>query len=178
MPLGKVSPRQLKKKELQELERIVLDMAEQLIKEKKPELFLDLLTSSERVMVARRIQAAKMLLLGHSRDQIRKELKIGQTTIENVHDWLTRHFPEYRRIIREVAAKIVKREKQNEPVQVGSFRELRKKYPLHFLLFNLMLDDKDWGRARERYTAEGGYNVITEVIPDPIKKNGRRGARK
>ncbi|MBU2259294.1 hypothetical protein KKC44_01690 [Patescibacteria group bacterium] len=47
-----------------------------------------LLLPSERVMMARRIQAAKRLLNKEPQTKIMRELNIGQATIDKIEQWL------------------------------------------------------------------------------------------
>ncbi len=97
------------------------------------------LTRSERIMLARRILIAKKLLSGTPTQQIERDLKVGQRTIEAVHRWLLA-FPEYRRVI----PKALKNRRGNalQFEQPYSLSWVRKKYPLHFLLINLILGEK------------------------------------
>jgi len=109
-------------------------------REEVKQFFKDLLTLSETVMVSRRLQIAKMLLEGYTYRDIRAKLKVGVATIVSVERWLNQGFGGYRSIIVRH-----KKEKKNysekEPVIPFSMNHLRKKYPLHFLLWNLMKKD-------------------------------------
>lgn len=98
-----------------------------------------ILTQSEQVMLARRIRIAKQLLKGASYGQIERKLHVGQKTIETVHRWLLA-FPEYRRVIPKALEK--KRGKALQFEQPYSLAWIRRKYPLHFLLINLILGEK------------------------------------
>jgi len=53
-------------------------------REEVKNFFKDLLTLGEVVMISRRIQIAKLLLEGYTYEEIRKELKIGFTTVRQV----------------------------------------------------------------------------------------------
>lgn len=107
--------------------------------------FKDLLTLSETVMISRRIQIAKMLLAGINYQEIKEELKVGNSTITYVDKWLNNGFDGYRKILERHG-------KNNENKKVGkydfsydpqSFESFRKKHPGHFLLLNMILDRKD-----------------------------------
>ena len=50
--------------------------------------FMGVLTTSEGIMVARRIQIAKLLLQGNSYTEISDELGAGEATIAEVSQWL------------------------------------------------------------------------------------------
>ncbi|MFH0819566.1 MAG: YerC/YecD family TrpR-related protein [bacterium] len=100
--------------------------------------FKDLLTLSEVVMISRRIQVAKMLLEGYFYKDIRKKLGVGFSTIRQVDRWLRYGFGGYKEIIKKYKKKYPEekqiRARSNLPFSVDW---LKKKYPLHFLLFNL-----------------------------------------
>ncbi len=101
--------------------------------------FKDFLTLSEIVMISRRIQVAKMLLEGYTYDDIKRKLKIGLATISQVEKWLHNGFGGYRETIGKYNKKYPKRsefEKYGYPYFSKNW--IRKKYPLHYLLSNLM----------------------------------------
>jgi len=100
--------------------------------------FKDLLTLSEVVMVSRRIQIAKMLLEGFDYEEIRKQLKVGKTTISHVEKWLNNGFGGYKEIIKRHDKKEAKRWVENLPAVPFSWQTIKKKYPLHFLLLNVL----------------------------------------
>ena len=100
--------------------------------------FKDLLTLSEVVMISRRIQIAKMLLEGFDYEEIRKQLKVGKTTISHVEKWLNNGFGGYQEIIKRHNKKESKRKAESLPVVPFSCQAIKKKYPLHFLLLNAL----------------------------------------
>ena len=100
-------------------------------------LFLrDLLTPSERIMLGRRIWIARLLLAGVKYDAIAAKLKLGYATIYRVERWLGDQFPGYEEALRGVEREFDKRainaEIRDNPF---SYAALKRKYPLHFLLF-------------------------------------------
>ncbi|OGI27591.1 MAG: hypothetical protein A2359_04670 [Candidatus Moranbacteria bacterium RIFOXYB1_FULL_43_19] len=101
------------------------------------QFFKDLLTLSETVMVSRRLQIAKMLLEGYAYRDIQTKLKVGFTTIVSVERWLNQGFGGYREIIKR-HKKQEKKFTEHEPALPFSMKHLRKKYPLHFLLWNMV----------------------------------------
>jgi TrpR-related protein YerC/YecD len=137
----------VKAHELSEVERkrILTDffiMVASLDNTEEVEKFLkDLLTPSEQVMIARRIQIAKMLLSGATHEDIRNKLHVGLTTISLVERWLNAGFGGYKLALRKKKTKNNTRASSSadEPF---SFAQLRKKYPAHFLLINLLLKNK------------------------------------
>lgn len=96
--------------------------------------FKDLLTPSESLMIVRRIAIAKMLLEGFNFDEIRKELKVGYNTINIVGRWLYSGFGGYLNEIKKVKNK--KEFQQRVPDR--EWQRIKKKYPAHFLLFNII----------------------------------------
>lgn len=100
-------------------------------------LFLrDLLTESERIMLGRRVWIARLLLQGFHYDDIASELKVGYATIYRVERWLNDQMPGYEQALdgleEEMDKRALKREMKDNPF---GYARLKKKYPLHFLLF-------------------------------------------
>ena len=100
-------------------------------------LFLrDLLTPSERIMLGRRIIIARMLVAGISYDEIGARLRVGRTTIAKVHHWLTDQFPGFEDAVRAMEKEFDRRAVHLASREPYTFAWLKKKYPLHFLLFS------------------------------------------
>lgn len=59
-------------------------------KQESVNFLMGLFTASETLMVARRIQIAKMLANGESYDTIRSKLKVGHCTTATIEHWLQR----------------------------------------------------------------------------------------
>ncbi|MFZ1075658.1 MAG: Trp family transcriptional regulator [Minisyncoccia bacterium] len=98
-------------------------------------LFLrDLLTESERIMLGRRILIARLLLQDDTYDSIRQRTGAGYCTIERVHRWLKDQLPGYETAIAAMEKEFDARDSKKEYSESPLFR-LKKKYPLHFLLF-------------------------------------------
>ncbi|HBV01557.1 MAG TPA: hypothetical protein DEF00_04200 [Candidatus Taylorbacteria bacterium] len=102
--------------------------------------FKDLLSESETFMLARRLKIARLIYSGLGYDEIEKKLHTSPTTIASVHAWLDGGFGGYidaitklRKELGRQAALEEKLEKARDPL---SFESLKRKYPLHFLLFN------------------------------------------
>lgn len=102
-------------------------------------LFLrDLLTESERIMLGRRILIARELIAGSIYDDIAAELRVGHDTIYRVHRWLLDQLPGYELAVKEMEKEFGKRRKKWEDKKLyatSTLYRLKKKYPLHFLLF-------------------------------------------
>ena len=96
----------------------------------------DLLTPSERIMLGRRIWIARMLLMGLDDAEIARRLGVGRTTVYRVGRWLNDQYPGYEEAIKGLEKEMDKRAVRREAsVDPFSFAALKRKYPLHFLLF-------------------------------------------
>ena len=133
------------KKKLDELSKeekmLTLDMlytAASVVKGRdEMKLFLrDLLTPSERIMLGRRIWIARLLLAKEKHIEIARKLRVGLSTIWRVERWLHDQYPGYeqalKRVEKEMDKRAIWREIKDNPL---SYAALKKKYPLHFLLF-------------------------------------------
>lgn len=134
-----------------EYEQELIDVLSHIERKKDLQDFLfDLLTPSEIVMLARRIKIAKLLLQGKTYQFIRQALGVGFTTIASIDAWLERKFQSYRRTIAPLLEEERRRSKRTLPHEEGPFKQLRRKYPLHFLLLNVLLDDMEWHVPRKK----------------------------
>ncbi|MCA9363088.1 helix-turn-helix domain-containing protein [Candidatus Kaiserbacteria bacterium] len=93
----------------------------------------ELLTPSERIMLGRRIWIARLLLQGYSQAEIGEKLEVGPNTIWRVQKWLDDQMPGYREAVKGLELELEKRSKSDSAP--FSFNKLKKKYPMHFLLF-------------------------------------------
>lgn len=104
-------------------------------------LFLrDLLTQSERIMLGRRVIIARCLLAGEKTTDIAATYKVGYDTIYRVQRWLEDQLPGYEQAIKEMEKEFGKRREKAEEKRLyatNALYRLKKKYPLHFLLFPL-----------------------------------------
>jgi len=102
-------------------------------------LFLrDLLTESERIMLGRRIMIARKLLAGDSHRAIEAQLGVGKDTIWRVQQWLLDQMPGYESVIVEFEKELKQRQARYEDKKLyatSTLYRLKKKYPMHFLLF-------------------------------------------
>ncbi|MBI5156254.1 hypothetical protein HZA45_03200 [Candidatus Peregrinibacteria bacterium] len=136
---GKIDFRRLTPKELQSLETILWATVGAAKNTDSCIVFLKgLLTPSEQVMLARRIQIAKLLLQGATHLSIRQTLGVGWSTIDSVDRWLRGVYETYR-----LDGSRRNRGGKRPYPQLGSFEYLRKKYPAHFLFFNLLLNQSE-----------------------------------
>lgn len=98
--------------------------------------FVDLLTPTEALMLARRLKVAEMIMEGMTYNQIKEELGVGTATISKVHYWLEEGHGGYKKILSELFAekknqekRIGKRLKKQDPFSIESFK---RKYILYF----------------------------------------------
>ncbi|GEM_PF-1507620 len=135
--------RKLSDMQRQELVGELLDIMAT-VKDKKDlqTFFLQLVTPSEAVMLARRWQIAQRLAGGKSYYRIAEELKVGISTIESVDRWLSEAIGDYRERVAEAKLKDARRKNRPTPFRI---------FPntLPFLLFNLLVA----GGARMWWTA-------------------------
>ena len=96
----------------------------------------DLLTESERIMLGRRIWIARLLISDMPAIEIGRKLKVSVATVYRVERWLKDQFKGYEAAIagleKEFDIRALKREAAEDRF---SFAALKKRYPLHFLLF-------------------------------------------
>lgn len=106
-------------------------------------LFLrDLLTPSERIMLGRRIIIARMLIARVSYAEIGKRLGVGSATVGRVHRWLKDQLPGFERAVAGMEEEFKKR-RDKKLYAASALYRLKKKYPLHFLLFPMPKIKKD-----------------------------------
>ena len=102
-------------------------------------LFLrDLLTESERIMLGRRILIARKLIEGMSARDIEDEMHVGRDTVGRVHRWLHDQFPGYEKAIHSMEVEFERRGQARDNAYLyatSAMYRLKKKYPMHFLLF-------------------------------------------
>jgi len=142
----------LNSKQKMELLDLLWTSIEQLkSREEIKNFFKDLLSESESVMLARRIQIAQELLNGKTYQEIMKEFGVGNSTVASVHHWLLSGFGGYEKALKNFDKTIKKRLEKIEKAkgndrklakEFGTFAAIRHKYPMHFLLLNLLLDKR------------------------------------
>lgn len=142
--MGKIDFRNLADDELKSLDEELWDVLSRLHKKKELLHFLRaMITTSEVVMLARRIRIAKFLLAGANHLETSNKLSVGLTTVQAVDSWLRIDFKNYKKTLPPFYEKAKKEKKKSGrvPAYPETFTALRRRYPLHFLLFNLALDD-------------------------------------
>lgn len=103
--------------------------------------FKDLLTPDEITNLMRRIEVATLLMAGFTYEKIATLLGVGRGKVTNVQKSLTRSGEGYKVIIKrllESRKKKLKTQKRWAKTANSPFGTLKQKYPLQFLLFNLI----------------------------------------
>ena len=145
--MSKVNPRKLdSNSKIKYKDLLWTSIAQLETRNEVKQFFKDLLSESESIMLARRIEIARRLLEGESYDNIAKELKVGKDTIGRVQGWLASGFGGYEKAVGGFNKELKKRFKGSRNIERAepfSFSWLKQKYPFHFLLFNLIDKNKD-----------------------------------
>lgn len=124
---------QLTQKQYLQTISMLIDTANEMQDKQQIENFLNaLFTPSEKLMFGRRIWIAKLLLQGKSHSEIGLELEVGTSTILRVNRWLKKQMPEYEKYSQKQRRNTAR--SNSDPF---SFDSLKKRYPMHFLLFNI-----------------------------------------
>lgn len=127
--MGKYSA--IKKMSRQAQEELFIDFAKALSSVRNSveaaNFIRDLLSEAEVVMLARRLQVARLLMNGYTYEDIEREMKVSNTTIAKVQTWLNLYGDGYRTIVERIKDKAV--EKHEGPL---SWSKVKKKYPMYF----------------------------------------------
>lgn len=98
----------------------------------------NILTESERIMLGRRILIARELLGGATYDDIVEDYGVGRDTITRIARWLDEQLPGYEKVLADMAQELKDRNekfKDRKKYATSALYRLKKKYPMHFLLF-------------------------------------------
>ena len=136
----KVMSRKIDNKEKIEYLDALYTAVESLTSREEVKNFLrDLLTEGERIMVGRRIIIARRLLNNEPYEQIIREMRVGPDTIMRVHRWLEDDIEGYEKVVKKLEKVLESRQAKRDKAYIDpfSFEGLKKRYPLHFFLFNL-----------------------------------------
>ncbi len=144
--MSKVNPRSLdSNSKMKYLDLLWTSIAKLETREEVKQFFKDLLSESEAIMLARRIEIARRLMEGDSYQNISKDLKVGTDTIGRVQRWLSSGFGGYEKAVNGFKKELKLRFERSSKINNKnpySFEWLKQKYPLHFLLFNLISSSK------------------------------------
>src|SRR3989344_9070228 len=136
----KVRPRKLKNTDrMRYLDTLYTAVSSLGSREEVKKFLRDLLTESERIMMGRRIIIAQRLLEDKSYLEIKQELGVGMDTVIRVHRWLEDDVDGYEKVVKKLEKVFESRQEKIDKAYLDpfSFEGLKKRYPLHFFLFNL-----------------------------------------
>lgn len=91
-----------------------------------------LLTKDERIRIGRRILIAQAILHGKTRYEINEKLSVSPNTYTQIRKWLNKEFTTYT----PTTKKIKEIKKLKEFTKPFTYADMKRRYPLHFLLFS------------------------------------------
>lgn len=105
--------------------------------------FVDqVLTQHEQVVIGRRILIAQMILAGMKQAEINEKLNASPNTLSKIRQWLKGTLPEYEEVCKEYEKATKNRTRSRlhgrRQYQHFTFASLKERYPMHFLLFNIL----------------------------------------
>ncbi|MBU1015371.1 hypothetical protein KKI17_02955 [Patescibacteria group bacterium] len=125
------NPRRISKQQQAEL---LQEFCEALVTLKGPEemaqFLIDLLTRSELIMLATRIQIAKFLLEGRKYEIIRENLGVGQGTIARVASWLADSGQGFRMVAER--SKPIKKRQEKRFHERSEWERFKRSHPAMF----------------------------------------------
>ncbi len=138
--MSKVKLTSISQKERMEIVGDLFDLVYGLKTKKETIDFLvGLLTSSESLMLARRVQIAKKLIEEKTYQEIRDDLKVSYNTINIVEQWLNARKGAYRKILTNWLKENKKQQKQeNKNYKRNNYTSLLDRYPQHRFLKDLL----------------------------------------
>lgn len=109
--MSQISKRRIHPKVEEKIRRLLVESVALCRDQQVAANFLDvLLTSTEKIMIAKRIAIALMLIKGYSAAEIDEKLKVSLTTIASVKTWLDLKGKEYLGLLNE----LVKQDERGE----------------------------------------------------------------
>ena len=133
--MSKVRPHTVNPKEKFQAVDSLFDVISKLkTKQEIVDFFLGLFTSSESLMMARRIQIARMLLEDKSYEEIQKKLKVGSHTVHSADKWLHKGDEKYTQWLK---SRVAEPAGKNEIGGELTYKGLLDKYPQHRFIKNL-----------------------------------------
>jgi len=133
--MAKVKPHNVDPKEKFQAIDSLFDVISKLkTKQEIVDFFLGLFTQSESLMMARRIQIARMLLDDKSYDKIKKKLRVSSQTIHATDKWLHRGDEKYTAWLKNRVSEIENKRKSKNNL---TYEGLLDKYNHHRFIKNL-----------------------------------------
>lgn len=133
--MSKVKPHTIDPKEkFQSIDSLFDVISKLKTKQEIVDFFLGLFTQSESLMMARRIQIARMLLDDKSYEEIQKKLKVASQTIHATDKWLHKGDEKYTAWLR---TRVSMDENKNKIKNNPTYKSLLDKYPHHRFIKDL-----------------------------------------
>lgn len=99
------------------------------------DFFLGLFTASESLMMARRIQVARMLLDGKGYEEIQRKLRVSSQMVHKTDQWLHKGDEKY---VQWLNLRIQKqKQKVKEKKRVLTYESMLDRYPYHRFIKNI-----------------------------------------
>ena len=123
--------------------KALFSSAKRMQKDSPVEYFINtLLTESEQITIGRRILLPQMILAGKTQSEIRYILDVSPNTFTRTRKWLNKQIPNYGQAIKEYEKEKLNKvsnltKDKNTYIDLLSFAGLRRKFPAHFLFFNI-----------------------------------------
>ena len=132
--MAKVKVYSIPKKERYQMVGEFFDIVAQLkTKQDVVDFFIGVLTPSESLMIARRIQIAKLLAKDENYSEVKKKMKVSPKTIQNVYHWLNERNEAYKKLMLKYLKKTQKNKKQTR-----YYESMLDKYPQHRLMKKIL----------------------------------------
>lgn len=132
--MAKVKPHSIDPKEKYEAVDSLFEVISKLKTKKEiVDFFLGLFTASESLMMARRIQVARMLLDGKSYEYITKKLHVSSQMIHKTDQWLHKGDDKY---VAWLKSRLQIEQKDRE-IKTLNYESMLDRYPYHRFLKNL-----------------------------------------
>lgn len=132
--MAKVKVYSIPKQERYQLVGEFFDIIAQLkTKQEIIDFFIGVLTPSESLMMARRVQIAKLLAKEESYKEVRRKMKVSPKTIQSVYHWLNERDEAYKKLI----LKYLKNSKKRKKTFVYHESDLDK-YPQYRLMKKIL----------------------------------------
>ncbi len=132
--MAKVKVYSIPKKERYQLVGEFFDIVAQLkTKQEIIDFFIGVLTPSESLMMARRIQVAKLLAEDESYAIVKEKMKVSPKTIQSVYHWLNERDEAYKKLILKYLKTSEKKKKKTT-----YYESELDKYPQHRLMKKIL----------------------------------------
>jgi uncharacterized protein YerC len=107
------------------------------VKSSGDHMLTQLLTDKEKIVLGRRLLIAEAIRAGKTRMEINTQIRVSPNTFAQINRWLETEQKDYvPATSKQSSRKHMSRYKQR--IEPFSYEDLKRRYPMHFLLFNLV----------------------------------------